>query len=181
VDTAGLRDTTDPIERLGIEVSERYLAGAHVVLACAEDAGGLEHTIAVVRTLSQAPTIPVRTKADLVTIRDESTVAEPVFVSAETGAGLSELLDAINRSIASTYGEIAPDLPMLTNARHRQALTVALNELGQFQQAWCERQLPAPVASVHLHTAVHVLEELVGAVDVEDVFDRVFSSFCVGK
>jgi tRNA modification GTPase len=181
VDTAGLRDTTDPIERMGIEVSERYLTGAHVVLACAEDAKGLDHTIATVRLLSNAPIIPVRTKADLVTTRDENPLAELVFVSAETGTGLAELLDAINHSIARAYGEIAPDLPMLTNSRHRQALVVALNELGQFQEAWREKELPAPVASVHLHTAVHALEELIGAVDVEDVFDRVFSSFCVGK
>jgi tRNA modification GTPase len=181
VDTAGLRDTTDLIERMGIEVSERYLTGAHVVLACAEDVAGLEHTIEVVQALSNAPIIPVRTKADLVTSRDEIPLSECVLLSAETGAGLSVLLDAINRSIAGTYGEIAPDFPMLTNARHRQALTVALNELVQFQQAWREEQLPAPVASVHLHTAAHVLEELIGAVDVEDVFDRVFSSFCVGK
>jgi tRNA U34 5-carboxymethylaminomethyl modifying GTPase MnmE/TrmE len=58
---------------------------------------------------------------------------------------------------------------------------MASNELSQFERAWCETKLPAPVASVHLHTAVYVLEELIGAVDVEDVFDRVFSSFCVGK
>jgi tRNA modification GTPase len=58
---------------------------------------------------------------------------------------------------------------------------VASNELGQFERAWGVEQLPAPVASVHLHTAVYVLEELIGAVDVEDVFDRLFSSFCVGK
>jgi tRNA modification GTPase len=83
--------------------------------------------------------------------------------------------------IAGNYGEISPDLPMLTSARHLQALTVASNELSQFERAWSENKLPAPVASVHLRTAVSVLEELIGAVDVEDVFDRVFSSFCVGK
>ena len=181
VDTAGLRDTTDPIERMGIEVSERYLGSAHIILACAEDAAGLEQTVAAAGSLSNAPVIPVRTKVDLVTDRDELAVKELVLVSAETGTGLQELLDAINRLIAVTYGEITPDLPMLTSARHRQALTLALNELGQFQKAWHEEQLPAPVASVHLHTAVYALEELIGAVDVEDVFDRVFSSFCVGK
>jgi len=70
---------------------------------------------------------------------------------------------------------------MLTRARHRQALTAALAEIRQFQQAWREEKLPAPVASVHLRTAVYALEELIGAVDVEDVLERVFSSFCVGK
>jgi tRNA modification GTPase len=91
------------------------------------------------------------------------------------------VLDAINSAIASKYGEAAPDLPMLTRARHQHALTNALAEIRQFQQAWREEKLPAPVASVHLRAAVYVLEELIGAVDVEDVLDRVFSSFCVGK
>ncbi len=181
VDTAGLRESSDQIERMGIEVSERYLVGAHVVLACAEDAAGVAETVTAVGKLSNAPIIPVRTKADLVINRDEEAGDDRVFVSAEMGTGLQGLLDVINRLVAANCGDISPDLPMLTSARHRQALTVASNELSQFERAWGETKLPAPVASVHLRTAVYVLEELIGAVDVEDVFDRVFSSFCVGK
>jgi len=181
VDTAGLRESSDPIERMGIEMSERYLVGAHIVLACAENAAGLAQTVSAVGKLSYAPIVRVRTKADLVINRDEETGDDLIFVSAETGTGLQGLLDVTNRLIAGNYGDINPDLPMLTSARHRQALTVASNELSQFERAWGEMKLPAPVASVHLRTAVYVLEELIGAVDVEDVFDRVFSSFCVGK
>ena len=181
VDTAGLRDTTDPIELLGIEVSERYLAGAAVVLACAENSEGLDQTTDSVSRKSSAPIIAVRTKADLALRRDDLDRDQVVRVSAHTGQGLQSLLDAINNAIASKYGEAAPDLPLLIRARHQQALTTALVEIRQFQQAWREEKLPAPVASVHLRAAVYVLEELIGAVDVEDVLDRVFSSFCVGK
>jgi tRNA modification GTPase len=181
VDTAGLRDTVDPIELLGIEVSERYLASAAVVLACAENSEGLDQTIDSVSLKSSAPVIAVRTKADLAPERGGSNQKRVVQVSAHTGEGLQNLLDAINNAIASRYGEAAPDIPMLTRARHRQALATALAEIRQFQQAWREEKLPAPVASVHLRGAVYVLEELIGAVDVEDVLDRVFSSFCVGK
>jgi tRNA modification GTPase len=181
VDTAGLRNTVDPIERLGIEVSERYLTNAAVVIACAENSAGLEQTIDFIGRKSAAPVIAVRTKADLAPRRDDSSRDQAIQVSAYTGAGLQSLLDAINNTIASKYGEAVPDLPMLTKARHRQALTRALEEIGQFQQAWRADKLPAPVAAVHLRAAVYVLEELIGAVDVEDVLDRVFSSFCVGK
>jgi tRNA modification GTPase len=181
VDTAGLREAQDPLERLGIEVSERYLASAHVVLACAEDAAGVSYTVQAVEKLSNAPILQVRTKTDLVTTRDEQEVPGVVRVSAEAGTGLEQLLNAINFLLAEAYGEIRPDLPMLTSARHRHALNTALTELDQFEHAWREQKLPAPVASVHLRTAVYVLEELIGAVDIEDVLDRVFRSFCVGK
>ena len=181
VDTAGLRDTNDPIERLGIEVSERYLADADIVLACAENLAGLEQAKGVIARNSFAPILSVRTKADLVSSCDEANGSHVVAVSAETGAGVQELLDAINNMLATQHGEIAPDLPMLTRARHRQALSVAYTEIEEFDQAWREKRLPAPVASVHLRTAVYTLEELIGSVDVEDVLDRVFSSFCVGK
>lgn len=181
VDTAGLRDTVDRIELMGIEVSERYLANAALILACDEDSQALDETIKVIGERSTAPVIAVRTKADLVTQRDNSGRDHIVFVSAHSGAGVKTLLEAINNAIASIYGEVSPDFPMLTKARHCQALTTALAEIKQFEQAWREEKLPAPVASVHLRTAVYVLEELIGAVDVEEVLDRVFSSFCVGK
>jgi len=104
-----------------------------------------------------------------------------VQVSAETGAGLQELLGAIDAVLDARHGEIAADLPILTRARHRKAISTASSELEQFISSWREERLPATVAAVHLRTAVHALEELIGAVEVEDVLDRVFSSFCVGK
>jgi tRNA modification GTPase len=182
VDTAGLRDTDDQIERLGIEVSVRYLAGAHVVLACAETPGSLEKTIEVVGQSSNAPVLPVRTKADLVS-KGDNLVWPPsnIAVSAETGFGLQDLLAAIDEVLSKDHGEIVPDLPVLTKARHRHALTTACTEIEQFHRAWGKESLPATIASIHLRTAASALEELIGAVDIEDVFDRVFSSFCVGK
>lgn len=182
VDTAGLRDTDDEIERLGIEVSERYLAVAHVVLACAETPRGLADTISLIERTSKAPVLPVRTKADLVPLGEESNGGQPaISVSAETGAGLQNLLEALDGVLAREHGEIPSDLPILTRARHRHALAVACSEIEQFHRAWQEDRLPATIASVHLRTAVSTLEELIGTVEVEDVLARVFSSFCVGK
>ena len=182
VDTAGLRETEDRIERLGIEVSERYLGSAHVVLACAEDSRSLEETVSFVSSSSTAPILAVRTKSDLVSKRYENMPSRIVIpVSAETGTGLQELLGAIDEALDTRHGEIVPDLPILTRARHRKAISSARSELEQFTDAWREEKLPATIAAVHLRTAVHALEELIGAVEVEDVLDRVFSSFCVGK
>lgn len=182
VDTAGLRDTEDRLERLGIEVSERYLADAHVVIACGETPADLDNTVTLIGETSHASILPVHTKVDLVSEGTESGWPRSTLpVSAETGAGLLDLLEAINEVLRKEHGEVAPDAPMLTRARHRHALSLACSELELFQQAWNENSLPATVASVHLRTAVLALEELIGTVEIEDVFDRVFSSFCVGK
>jgi tRNA modification GTPase len=182
VDTAGIRETEDRIERMGIEVSEKYLANADIVLACAEQTQGIEQTTAFIGRHSSAPVIPVRTKSDLVANGEQSTGAvDALAVSAETGVGLKELIQAIDARLDQNQRTIEPDLPVLTRARHRSALETARNELQQFSDAWTSRRLPAAIAAVHLRAAVHALEELVGAVDIEDVLDRVFGSFCVGK
>ena len=180
VDTAGLRDTADRVERLGIEVSERYLAAADVVLACAETPEDLETTLAFVRPRSKAGVVAVLTKADLVATRYKRQ-SNALSVSAETGVGLPELLSRIESLIDEQQGPRAPDVPLLTRARHKHALELARSEISDFCHAWTDDKLPATVAAVHLRTAITALEELVGAVDVEDVLDRVFSSFCVGK
>ena len=182
VDTAGLRSTEDTVERMGIEVSERYLSQAQVVLACSDTDEGLEPTAALIHAKTTAPVLRVRTKSDLVSNGDKlAHRADAVAVSAETGTGLQHLVSSIEATLRETHGEITPDLPMLTNARHRQAIELALAEVSQFDYAWKEEKLPATVASVHLRAATVSLEELIGSVDIEDVFDRVFSSFCVGK
>lgn len=182
VDTAGLRPTEDQLERMGIEVSERYLGEADVVLACGDDARSLEHTIGVIRAHSEAPIVAVRTKSDLVTNSDQMPPSrEAHWVSAEHGSGFPELVAAIERVIDARQGEITPDLPILTNARHRRAIETACLEAREFEHAWVEERLPATIAAVHLRTAASALEELIGSVEIEDVLDRVFSSFCVGK
>jgi tRNA modification GTPase len=181
VDTAGLRETHDRIERLGIEVSEKYLADAQVVLVCAEEPSMVEQTVDFVRTRTEAPIIPVYTKADLVSNGQQILRASAgLAVSAETGSGLPELIEAID-AVIDEQGSVQPDLPVLTSARQRKALEAAQTEVEEFRQAWQAENLPVTVAAAHLRTAVSELEELIGTFDVEAVLERVFSSFCVGK
>jgi tRNA modification GTPase len=181
VDTAGLRATTDTIERLGIEVSERYLARAHAVIVCGDSRASLTAALDRVAALTNVPRVAVRTKADLVASGDEKAPNATVAVSAETGYGLHELLDAVGAALADRYGSPAVDLPLLTRTRHVQALGTARDELAAFVEAWRSQALPATVAAVHVRAAVGALDALIGAVDVEDVLTRVFETFCVGK
>jgi tRNA modification GTPase len=180
VDTAGLRSTDDELERLGIEVSERYLADAEIVLACGETAMGIKETVHAIMSKTQAVIIPVRTKADLVAEGDQRS-RSALAVSAITGAGVRELLGAVNRVISDQHGTLSTEQPILTRARHREAISSACREADLFLEVWRRETLPATIAGVHVRTAISYLEELIGAVGIEDILDRVFSSFCVGK
>jgi len=175
VDTAGLRDSSDRVERLGIEVSRRYLGGADLIVFCeAGDEGGRDSSLAE----CAAPVVMVRTKADLLPVpRPSSTV--PV-VSVVTGEGL----DALKRRLAEVafarllaQGDVEP---VVTRARHRLALERALVEVEAFHGARA-RGIEAVAAATHLRAAVGALDDLIGVVAPDDVLDRVFASFCVGK
>ena len=167
VDTAGLRDSEERVERLGIEVSRKYLAAADLVLFCEErDDPAREEFLAHVG----APVVVVRTKADVT----------GVGVSVVTGSGFAELrrhLAAVAFGKLLALGDVEP---VVTRARHRVALERALLELESF---WTAREagVDAAATATHLRAAVAALDDLIGAVTPEDVLDRVFAAFCVGK
>jgi Predicted GTPase len=92
-----------------------------------------------------------------------------------------KLLELIDNSLSDAVGMAIGEVPILTRTRHMRAIGEAQKELVMFTQMWKTSNLPAPVAAVHLQTATAALESLVGVVSTDDVLDRVFSSFCVGK
>jgi tRNA modification GTPase len=179
VDTAGLRDTTDPLERLGIETSARYVARAAIVLACAEHPGQVGEVAHAIATYTAAPVLQVLTKADLAS--DEGYAAPAIRVSARTGRGLSELLTAIDARLMAEHGVLHEDAPGLTRARHQAAVAGAAEELEHFNRALVEGTLPMSIAAIHVRHAADKLGELIGVLHTEDVLDVVFRQFCVGK
>ncbi len=195
IDTAGLRETEDVIEKLGIEVSTRYLISADLILACGDTDSAIEDTIAQVTGYIRADSIPpilrVKTKSDTenrdlnkeetLAIPSESKILESVNVSSKTGLGINELLQKIGDIIGERYGYIAVDAPMLTRERHQYAVELAQTEILEFERVWEEEQMPPIVAAVHLRAATYALEEVVGSIKLDDILDKLFSSFCVGK
>lgn len=181
VDTAGLRETADVVERIGIEVSERYLRWADVVLACGDSNASVEASVGALAGRTKAPVLRVRTKSDLDSGGEAPAVPESIQVSSETGEGLTQLMIAIDNCLSATAGAVVAEMPILTRSRHIHGIRQAREEVAAFGAAWKQSSLPAPVAAVHLRSAVTALESLIGAVSTEDVLDRVFSSFCVGK
>jgi tRNA modification GTPase len=182
VDTAGLHDRGDRIERLGIEVSRRYLAAADLVLCCVEAGRPVrpeEH--AFVRALS-APVVLVRTKLDAVAPRVPAGAPGDgeVAVSALTGEGIPALRARLAQVAFASLTAQADPAPLVTRERHRLALGRAAAEIDEFAAARAAG-MDAAVAGTHLRAAVSALEGLIGLVTADDVLDRVFAAFCVGK
>ena len=172
-DTAGLWDAPERIDRMGVQVSRRYLTAADLVLLCVEAGQELadeENTIAVTR-----PTLLVRTKADLSTAPDRG-----IAVSALTGEGIGELRRAAAERVFADRINLVDLEPTLTRERHRTALSRALIALSD-AIPHLGRGGDAVLAAHQVQQATNALDELLGAIDIDEVLDRVFGSFCVGK
>jgi tRNA modification GTPase len=173
-DTAGLWDAANPIDRLGIQVSRRYLAAADLVLLCVET--GRAPSTDELAILAERPALLVRTKADLT----GGTESGGIAVSSVSGQGLAELRRAAAERVFADRVALADLEPALGRARHRTALARAGEALaGAHEQLTTSAD--AVLVAHHVREATAALDELVGVVDVEEVLDRVFESFCVGK
>jgi tRNA modification GTPase len=178
-DTAGLWDAPGRLDRMGVEVSRRYLGAADLVLLCVEAGWDLEPEER--RILDERPAILVWTKEDLQPGAAEAPPSGSVSVSAVTGAGLDRLRSAIVAQLfGAGQGGYADLEPMLTRERHRIALARAREALGAAAPHLVEGG-DAVLAAHHVRQAVVAMDELVGAIDAETIFDRIFSRFCVGK
>lgn len=179
VDTAGLRGDPERIEKLGIEVAHRYLAGADLVLFCRE--AGRASTAGEGRFLDglAAPVVRVRTKWDLAGA-DEVAEDGEVTVSSRTGEGLEVLKRQLQEHAFRGVVENRDEVPVVTRRRQADLLSLARREVLGFREA-VEGGVPPEVASAHLKSAESALEEILGVIATDDVLDRVFSSFCIGK
>ncbi len=174
VDTAGLRESDDRVERLGIEVSRKYLAAADLVLFCRDAGCDMRDTESQEFLVScRAPVVEVMTKIDLT---DRPTGG----VSVVTGQGLAELRRKLAEVAFGRLVALGDVEPVVTRARHRDALERALAEVDAFQAARVSG-VDVAAAATHLRAAVGALDDLIGVVTPDDVLDRVFASFCVGK
>jgi tRNA modification GTPase len=174
VDTAGLWDSPNRIDQLGIEVSRRYLAAADLVLLCIET--GRASTSGETAISADRPTLLLRTKADL----NGGTAGEGLPVSAVSGEGLAELRRSVVERVFADRVTLADLEPALGRARHRTALARAREALVSALEQLAGAG-DAVLTAHHVRQATTALDELVGAVDIEEVLDRVFASFCVGK
>jgi tRNA modification GTPase len=103
-----------------------------------------------------------------------------VSVSVRTGEGLGELRALLPSLVFGGLVGMGGEVPVLTRRRHTDGVGRALGELRAFEEA-LRKGLPAEVAATHLRPAETALEELLGVIPREEILDRVFREFCIGK
>ena len=173
-DTAGLRASTDPIEKEGIKRAQEWAKTANsrlILLEPSTEAGFLER-------LKPDPEcdLVVLNKIDLLPrdFKKEQTLA----ISLKDEIGLDKLLNGLKKIVSKSM--VGQEPPVITRTRHREALQSCLNSIKSAKTALLSDEEPEIVAE-ELRAAAKSLGRVVGAVDVEDLLDVVFGDFCIGK
>ncbi|WP_260702964.1 tRNA uridine-5-carboxymethylaminomethyl(34) synthesis GTPase MnmE [Edaphobacter flagellatus] len=180
IDTAGLRESTDEAETIGIAKSREAMADADLVLLVV-DASAQVHAedAKALAAMAGRPVLVAANKADLggdaAALEDARRV---VRTSALTGEGVAELRDAI----VEMSGAAAPeqDTALVTNLRQRQAVTRALEGLERAKTT-SEAGIPHEMILVDLYESLTALDSLTGTTTAEDILRLIFSRFCIGK
>jgi tRNA modification GTPase len=190
LDTAGIVETSDPVERIGVERSRAAMStSAAIVLVLDGAADSTPDDLAIVRTLAiratdkQTPLAIVRNKADLPRRGDHRDTialligAPVVSVSATTGEGLEDLEHALADVLRGTSGSARP---ALITARQHAAVDRALAHIHDAQQARAAG-VPQDLLATSVRAALHAVGEVTGEEVDEAVLHEIFSRFCIGK
>ena len=167
VDTAGIRETNDPIEKLGIEraVKRAQQADLRVFLCEADVVFGID------RQIGDIQVVP---KSDLKTV-DIADTGSIGAVSGLTGEGVEILMTQVASELKARYRVVG----CLSRVRHKVAATAAMAHLDRVLAM--SEAIEHDIAAEEVRAAVGALRQLVGSVGVEDVLDSIFASFCIGK
>lgn len=175
-DTAGLRDTPDEIEKLGIERAFRQAADADLTVFLFDRADP-SPAVEALNSLPKPPDLLIANKADLTPKTHLPGLSADLSVSLLNGDGIKALVDALTALVAERF---QPNLsPQLTRSRHRDNLNRCLEHLDHLRQGGADR--PDELIAEDLRQAGQALGRITGKVDVEDLLGMIFSEFCIGK
>ncbi len=179
MDTAGIRESNDLVESLGIERSHQAMADADMTLVVYDASVGLdaETTTLLERARLQGRFLLVANKCDLVA--NESVAAEAIAVSASTGENLALLRERILGLIAPG-GLLEANDGFLTSLRQKGLLGEAVAYLERGRNA-IEEGIPHEMLLLDLYAALRGVDGLTGATTADDILNRIFSTFCIGK
>ena len=189
IDTAGLRESSDTIERIGIERAYEKLSAAQIVLAVLDLSAPLPDLLASAqdiarRTTDGQPVFYLLNKVDKVPAETvdsarKSLPAKTVFcISAKSGLGLDELRNALSETWQGLG--TAAETTLVTNARHVEALQNAASALRRVQTGLASA-LPTDLVAQDLRESLYHLGSIVGEVSNNEILGNIFSHFCIGK
>jgi tRNA modification GTPase len=186
IDTAGIRRALDEAESLGIQKSLEALAEADLVLVVLDASQpAVAEDIELLTRVAERPAILVENKTDIADspVRDSSSVLRSplprVRTSAVSGLGIQGLRTEILRRIGGERGAQA-ESGFLTNARHQGLVRDSLLALQAANVAVSQR-VPHEMLLLDLYNALRPLDEITGATTTDDILNRIFSTFCIGK
>ncbi len=178
IDTAGIRQSDNPIEQAGIDRSRKAAKEADVVIYV-QDATDCQSTPNIPDT--QATIIAALNKCDLIEAGSGQQAAgshssiQALNISAKTGMGLEEL----KKAIVAPFKEVG-DSAMLTNLRHYEAMKRLLDAIRLVKQG-LQSETPSDLVAIDLRDAIHQIGTITGEVTTDEILGTIFSRFCVGK
>lgn len=183
LDTAGIRQTVDQVEKIGVERSRRAAQAADLVLLTIDaSTGWTAQDYEIYEQVQHRPLILVINKIDLAPAT-ETSYPDSINRIVKAAAALNQGIDALEKAILEavhTDNLKAADLDLAINQRQAAALTRAKTSLQQVQETIAQ-QLPLDFWTIDLRGAIQSLGEITGEEVTESVLDRIFSRFCIGK
>ena len=193
IDTAGIRDTEETIERIGIERSYRKMGEANIVIGMLDATNDYESMLSSAKEvvskvdLEHQQLILCINKVDTLADQGEALLGQlrqdldndkimVICLSAKHGFGLNDLYNALKLSQPLSY----PDATLVTNVRHYEALTHASEALLHVKEG-LEMSIPTDLVSQDLREALYHLGSITGEITTDEVLGSIFSRFCIGK
>ena len=188
IDTAGIRETGDKVEKIGVERSRKALEEAQFILMVLDGSRDLEpEEVELLNQSNPNQTLILVNKSDLLMTKDgvktklekEGFIAPVIFISAETGEGIEELKAAVVRWV-SQDGALLEGNPLVTNTRQIEALRKGEEALKEAIDA-LDQGLPPDCILVDIREAWAKISEISGQAVSEQIISHIFSKFCLGK
>jgi tRNA modification GTPase len=183
IDTAGIRDTVDPVEAEGVRRAQRKVASADLVLLVVDGSVNVtEEDLLALRACKDARLLLVVSKQDLppVPLPETFSTLSSVRISTHTGEGLAELVQRITSLFSTATSREGRESLLLSDRRHRDALVRARRSLGHFC-AEAKAGTSLEFLAIDLREALQALGEITGETTPDEILDHIFSRFCIGK
>jgi tRNA modification GTPase len=179
IDTAGIRESGDLVESLGVERSLQAMTDADLTLVVCDLSQPLEEADRALldKAAARGPFLAIGSKCDLP--RQAQLESPFLAVSSVTGEGIAPLRDRIVETVAP-QGGLEQEAGFITSIRHERLLREALEALGRARTA-IEQAIPHEMLLLDLYAALQALDGLTGATTADDILNRIFSTFCIGK